>query len=120
MLLMGKMMSDKKRIKILSTEYKEEEKLVYWSVRILDEDKTVKLAMRSKELLEGFGIFGDVTNEQLIKFLSDIEGKELNWVFDVKIKKMPNEVDENNIGSLVDAIDEYPFPEVLSAESKKQ
>ena len=114
-------MSETKRIKVLETEYKEEEKLVYWKIQILDEeDKFIKIAMRSSELMEGFGITGEVSDEQLLQFLSDIKGKELNWVFDVKIKQMPNEVDENNIGSLVNAIDEYPFPEVLSAESKNQ
>jgi hypothetical protein len=113
-------MSETKRIKILETEYKEEEKLVYWTVKVLDEDKTVKLAMRSKELMDGFGIVGDVTDEQLIKFLSDIKDKELKWVFDVKIKEMPDKMDENNVSSFVDAIDEYPFPEVLSAESREQ
>ena len=112
-------MSEEKRIEILKTEYKEEEKLVYWTVKILDEGKTVKLAMRSKELMEGFGIVGEVSDEQLIKFLSDIKGKELNWVFDVKVKEMPNKIDENNIGQFANVIDEYPFPEVLSAESKE-
>jgi hypothetical protein len=112
-------MSEKKRIEVLETEYKAEEDLVYWKIKVLDEDKTVKLAMRSKELMDGFGIVGDVSEEQLLKFLSEIEGKELNWVFDVKIKMMPSEIDENNVGALVNAIDEYPFPEVLSAETKK-
>ena len=113
-------MSESKRIKILETEYKEEEKLVYWKIYILDEDRSVKIAMRSSELMDGFGIVGEVSDEQLLQFLSNIEGKELNWVFDVKIKQMPGEMNENNIGSIVNAIDEYPFPEVLSAELKEQ
>ena len=112
-------MSETKRIKILETEYKVEEELVYWKIHILDEDRSVKIAMRSSELMDGFGIVGEVSNEQLLQFLSNIEGKELNWVFDVKIKQMPGEINENNIGSIVNVIDEYPFPEVLSAESKQ-
>ena len=113
-------MSETKRIKVVNTEYKEEEKLVYWKICILDEDKSVKIAMRRSELLDGFGIVGEVSDEQLLRFLSDIKGKELDWVFDVKIKEMPGKIDENNIDSIVNVIDEYPFPEVLSAESREQ
>jgi len=111
-------MSETKRIKILETEYKDEEDLVYWKINILDEDKLVKIAMRAKELLDGMGIVGDVTKEEMNQFLSDIKGKEINWTFDVKIKDVPK-VDENNAEQIASAIDEYPFPEVFSAERRE-
>ena len=111
-------MSEKRRIKILDTEYKEEEKLVYWHIEVLDDKSKIKLAMRVKELMDGFGIVGNVTTEQLLKFLDDIKGKELDWVFEVRSSNLPDKVTEDNAGSVASVIDGDPYPEVFRAETK--
>jgi len=111
-------MSEKRRIKILDTEYKEEEKLVYWHVEVLDDKKKIKLAMRAKELMDGFGIVGDVTTEQMLKFLSDIKGKEIDWVFEVRSRNLPDKITEDNAAQIAGVIDGDPYPEVFRAETK--
>jgi hypothetical protein len=69
-----------KKIKILNTIYHQEQDLVYWDILVVSEDKKIKLAMRGREMLSGFGITNKVTTEQMKNFLSKIKGKEINWV----------------------------------------
>lgn len=111
-------MSEKRRIKILDTEFKEEEKLIYWHIEVLEDKSRIKLAMRSKELMDGFGIVGDVSDDQIKEFLSNIKGKELDWVFEVRSKNLPNKVTENNADQVAGIINGDPYPEVFRAETK--
>ena len=104
----------KKKIQILDTEYIEKYDLVYWSVHIIDEDRTIRLAMRGREMLDGFGIQGDVKTEQMKNFLSGIKGKTLDWQTKARIKE--DEVlkakDEDGIYKEMKDLESDPFFEV--------
>lgn len=115
-------MTESKRIKILETEYFPDNDLVYWTIQVVGDSVPFRLAMRGKEILDSFGIVGEVTLMQMKQFMKDIKGKEINWRIDGRMKDMPTpEKDsDDKIHDAMKEMDKDPFSEVIDVESKRE
>ena len=74
------MIDSPRKVKILKAEYRDDLDLVIWSVQFKDNDKVVRMGWKSGDLRNALGIVGEIKPEEMKKFCSDIEGKEINML----------------------------------------
>ena len=107
---------DKKKIKILDTKYIKDKDLVYWEVIIIDEEKSMSLAMYGKDMLAGFGILDNVEHNQMLEFLDMIKGKQLEWQTESTITAVPDLNNDDSVYNAIKEIEKFPFEEVEEEE----
>jgi len=110
-------MQDKKRVKILDTDFNEELNLIQWKIQILENNSQIVLAWRGGDLGQALGIDTVISPDEMRKFCKDIKGKEINLVikadnipFD---KKTLEDLTPEQIQDMSNKIEqEYPYYEI--------
>jgi len=117
----------KRKILILESEYSEENNLVVWKVRFLDDNSELTLAWHKNDLCEALlGKEVHASHEDMKKFCSNMDGKEISIVMSPSQHVIPTTgisgLSIEDMHAISSSLDSYPFYEVqsyLMGENKK-
>lgn len=116
-----------KRVKIIDFEYREDKDLVLMKVLGVGDDESfgeVTMAWPGSDFGKSLGVKQKIPSEVLVKFLNDINGKEINLEIknivdnlDIDKFKLKSDEEAGNMGDIYHAhsvLDQYPYHEILS------
>jgi len=83
-------MEQKKKIKILNTEYDSENNLVGWEVEFLDDHKRLTLLWNGDDLGNALGIKQKISPELMKDFCDKMKGKEVNLEMIADMENLPD------------------------------
>jgi len=110
-------MQEKKRVKILDTDFNEKLNLVQWKVQNLKDNSQIVLAWRGGDLGPAIGINAEISNDEMRKFCKDIKGKEINLIMEADTNSFDKDsfkkLSPEQIQSMSNEMEQkYPFYEV--------
>jgi len=110
-------MQDKKRVKILDTDFNEKLNLVQWKIQNIEDNTQIVLAWRGGDLGHAIGINTVIPPDEMRKFCKDMKGKEINLIMEADYntfdKDSFKDLTQEQIQSLSNEMEQkYPFYEV--------
>jgi len=75
-------MSQKRKVKILNTDYNKESNLVKWHIKDIKEDKEITLAWGGSDLAKALGIKKDIPPDVMKNFCEEMIGKTINLIME--------------------------------------
>lgn len=103
----GRTMTEKQKIKIVTSKYHEEKDLIIWDVLFIDTGVEQAFCWPSIDLMKALNITAKVLPEQLHKFCSDIEGKTITMVIEGVPRYVPPVMTEEQYNKITDQIKDH-------------